>query len=126
MNIELPVIAGAISTGIFALSTLPMLLKAFRTKDMRSYSLGSLLLSNVGNIIYSAYVFSLPAGPIWLLHSFYLFTTGLMLFWYLRYTEPRNPLRISGSKLSKAIFDPLRKLSAFNRCSRRLITSVCV
>ena len=85
MNTELPVIAGAISTTIFALSALPMLLKAFRTKDLGSYSLGNILLSNVGNVIHSVYVFSLPAGPIWLLHSFYLFTTGLMLVCYLRY-----------------------------------------
>ncbi len=27
----------------------------------------------------------LPPGPIWLLHSFHLVTTGLMLVWYLRY-----------------------------------------
>jgi uncharacterized protein with PQ loop repeat len=85
MNTELPVIAGAVSTTIFALSTLPMLLKAYRTKDLKSYSLSNILLSNVGNIIHSVYVFSLPAGPIWLLHSFYLLTTGLMFIWYLRY-----------------------------------------
>lgn len=85
MNTELPVIAGAISTTIFALSALPMLLKAFRTKDLRSYSLGNILLSNVGNVIHSVYVFSLPAGPIWLLHTFYLVTTGLILIWYVRY-----------------------------------------
>jgi uncharacterized protein with PQ loop repeat len=85
MNIELPVIAGAISTTIFAISTLPMLIKANRTKDLTSYSLGNILLNNVGNVVHSLYVFSLPAGPIWLLHSFYLLTTGLMLVWYLRY-----------------------------------------
>ena len=85
MNMELPVIAGSISTTIFALSTLPMLLKAFRTKDLRSYSLSNILLSNLGNVIHSVYVFSLPAGPIWVMHSFYLVTTGLMLAWYLRY-----------------------------------------
>jgi uncharacterized protein with PQ loop repeat len=85
MDINLPVIAGTISTTIFALSTLPMLLKAFKTKDLRSYSLGNILLANTGNLIHSAYVFHLPAGPIWALHSFYLFTTALMLIWYLRY-----------------------------------------
>lgn len=85
MDINLPVIAGAISTSIFALSTLPMLLKAFRTKDLSSYSLGNILLSNVGNVIHSVYVFNLPQGPIWLLHSFYLVTMALMLAWYLRY-----------------------------------------
>lgn len=85
METNFPVLAGAISTTIFALSTLPMLLKAFQTKDLSSYSLGNILLSNVGNVIHSVYVFNLPAGPIWLLHAFYLVTTGLMLVWYLRY-----------------------------------------
>jgi len=85
MDMNLPVIAGVISTTIFALSTLPMLLKAFQTKDLRSYSLGNILLSNVGNVVHSIYVFNLPPGPIWLLHAFYLVTTGLMLVWYLRY-----------------------------------------
>ena len=85
MEMNLPLFAGTISTTIFALSPLPMLQKAFFTKDLSSYSLGNILLSNLGNLIHSVYVFSLPAGPIWLLHSFYLVTTGLMLFWYLRY-----------------------------------------
>jgi hypothetical protein len=85
MDINLPLIAGTISTTIFAVSTLPMLRKAFKTKDLRSYSLGQILLANVGNLIHSVYVFHLPAGPIWLLHSFYLLTTALMLVWYLRY-----------------------------------------
>ena len=85
MKMEWSVMAGTISTTIFALSTLPMLLKAFQTKDLRSYSLGNILLSNLGNVIHTVYVFSLPAGPIWVLHSFYLVTTGLMLAWYLRY-----------------------------------------
>ena len=89
MDMNLPVIAGVISTTIFALSTLPMLLKAFQTKDLRSYSLGNILLSNVGNVVHSIYVFHLPAGPVWVLHSFYLVSTGLMLLWYLRYA-PRG------------------------------------
>ena len=85
MDITIPVIAGTISTILFALSTLPMLIKAFQTKDLSSYSLGNILLANVGNLFYSVYVFNLPPGPIWLLHSFYLVTTGMMLAWYLRY-----------------------------------------
>jgi hypothetical protein len=85
MDINFPVIAGSMSTLIFALSTLPMLVKAVQTKDLRSYSRGNILLSNVGNLIHSLYVFSLPAGPIWLLHAFYLVTTAMMLVWYLRY-----------------------------------------
>jgi hypothetical protein len=85
MEMNLPFFAVTISTIIFALSMLPMLLKAYWTKDLSSYSLGNILLSNLGNLIHSVYVFSLSAGPIWLLHSFYLVTTGLMLVWYFRY-----------------------------------------
>jgi hypothetical protein len=83
----IPVLAGAVSTVIFAGSTLPMLVKAARTKDLSSYSLGNILLSNLGNVVHSIYVFHLPAGPIWALHTFYLVSTALMLVWYLRYTE---------------------------------------
>jgi uncharacterized protein with PQ loop repeat len=90
MEINLPVIAGVISSTIFTISTLPMLWKAFRTKDLKSYSLSNILLSNLGNIIHSIYIFHLPMGPIWLLHSFYLVTTGLMLVWYLRYEWQPN------------------------------------
>lgn len=85
MNLNLPVIAGMISTSMFALSMLPMLLKAFQTKDLGSYSLGNIVLSNVANLIHSVYVFNLPPGPIWLLHTVYLLTMALMLAWYLRY-----------------------------------------
>src|SRR5262249_33106746 len=85
MELSLPVLAGAISTTIFALSALPMLLKPVQTKDLRSYSLGNILLCNVGNVVHCIYGFHLPPGPIWMLHSFYLLTTGLMLVWYLRY-----------------------------------------
>ncbi len=87
---NLPVVAGSISTVIFALSTLPMLVKAVRTKDLTSYSLGNMVLSNVGNVIHSVYVFDLPAGPVWALHSFYLVTTGVMLVSYVRYVILRR------------------------------------
>jgi hypothetical protein len=70
---------------IFATSYMPMLVKAVRTKDLSSYSPAQLVLTNAGNLVYSAYVFSLPAGPIWALHSFYLVATALMLAWYVRY-----------------------------------------
>lgn len=90
MDVSLPVIAGSVSTVIFVLSTLPMLLKAAHTKDLSSYSVGNIALSNVGNVVYSVYVFHLPAGPAWVLHSFYLVSTGLMLFWYLRFRATRS------------------------------------
>ena len=85
MDVSVPILAGAASTAIFATSTLPMLYKAGKTKDLGSYSLGNILFSNIGNLIHSVYIFSLPAGPIWLLHTFYLVTTALMLVWYLKY-----------------------------------------
>ncbi len=94
METNLPTIAGFISTGLFAVGTLPMLAKAFRTRNLASYSLGNIALSNVGNVIYSLYVFNLPPGPVWFLHSYNLVTTGVMLVWYLRYEgmchEPRS------------------------------------
>ena len=85
MNSSLPVLAGIVSTIIFASSTLPMLRKAAATRDLRSYSLGNIGLANVGNLVHSVYVFSLPVGPIWALHGFYVVSSALMLFWYLRY-----------------------------------------
>ena len=87
MDGAIPLLAGAVSSVVFVCSTLPMLIKAARTRDLSSYSLGNILLSNLGNLIHSVYVFHLPAGPIWALHSFHLLSTGLMLVWYLRYTE---------------------------------------
>lgn len=85
MELTVPVVAGVVSTVIFAVSMLPMLVKAGRSKDLSSYSLGNIALANVGNVVHSVYVFSLPAGPVWVLHSFYLASTVLMLVWYLRY-----------------------------------------
>lgn len=80
-------LAGALSTVLFAAGMLPMLLKAARTKDLASYSLGNLVLSNVANAVHSVYVFSLPAGPIWVLHLAYVLAAALMLAWGLRYGQ---------------------------------------
>ncbi len=108
MNSLIPVIAGAVSTAIFAASALPMLMKAYRTKDLKSYSLPNIALSNVGNVIHSVYVYSLPPGPIWVLHGFFLVTTGLMLLWYLPYElcrhtfECLNTLRLLTRRRSTA------------------------
>jgi uncharacterized protein with PQ loop repeat len=93
VSASLPLLAGSVSTAIFVFSTLPMLVKAGRTKDLASYSLGNIVLANVGNLIYAVYVLSLPLGPIWALHGFHLGATGLMLFWYLRHARQRRPRR---------------------------------
>ena len=84
---NVPILAGVVSTLIFAASTLPMLVKAYRTRDLSSYSLGNIGLANVGNAVHSVYVFSLPAGPLWVLHAFYLTSTALMLVWFVRYGD---------------------------------------
>lgn len=84
---NLPVLAGTLSTVLFAAGMLPMLIKAARTRDLASYSLGNLVLSNVANLVHSLYVFNLPAGPIWALHLAYVFASALMLAWWLRYRE---------------------------------------
>ena len=82
---SIPTLAGTLATLVFALSTLPMLGKALRSRDLTSYSTGNLVLANVGNAVYSVYVFQLPLGPIWFLHGFYVTTSGLMLFWSRRF-----------------------------------------
>jgi uncharacterized protein with PQ loop repeat len=98
-----PVMAGTVSTVIFGTSMLPMLVKAARTKDLSSYSLGNIVLANVGNVIHSIYVFHLPAGPVWALHTFYLIATALMLVWYLRYTKlPTSPKRAEADSFPDA------------------------
>lgn len=102
MNLDLPIVAGMISTVMFAFSTLPMVIKAYRTKDLRSYSLGNIALANGGNAVHSLYVFNLPMGPIWFLHGFYVVTTAMMLFWYLRYeVGPRRSGRVAESSTTE-------------------------
>ncbi|MCW2131937.1 hypothetical protein [Arthrobacter sp. VKM Ac-2550] len=96
MEIDLMVLAGGVSTIIFAGSVMPMIVKAVQTRDLASYSLGNLLLSNMGNLVHSVYIYSLPAGPIWALHAFYLVTTGFMLAMYLRH-EALGRKRSQGS-----------------------------
>ena len=73
------VLAGSVSTVLFAVSTLPMLIKAARTKELRSYSRGNLVLANAGNAVHSIYVFQLPTGPIWALHR-HIGTDALLAF----------------------------------------------
>ena len=82
---NLPMLAGTLSTVLFAVGMLPMLVKAARTRDLASYSPGNLVLSNVANAVHSVYVFNLPAGPIWVLHLAYVLASALMLVWWIRY-----------------------------------------
>jgi uncharacterized protein with PQ loop repeat len=90
MNMQqISILAGMISTSIFTLSHIPMLMRAFQTKDLRSYSAANLVLANLGNAFHWLYIVNLPFGPIWFLHSFYTLVSAIMLFWYLRYRRTR-------------------------------------
>src|SRR5512138_1547167 len=84
---SIQVLAGFTSSAIFISSNLPMLFKAFKTKDLSSYSLGHLALGNLGNTVYWLYVSSLPIGPVWFLQGFFSTASALMLFCYLRYEK---------------------------------------
>ncbi|MGN8553592.1 UNVERIFIED_CONTAM: hypothetical protein OHV15_13500 [Microbacterium sp. SLM126] len=81
---DIPLIAGTLATVVFAVSNLPMLRKALRTRDVSSYSLLSMVMINGANAVYSLYVFTLPLGPIWGLHTFYVISCAIMLALCLR------------------------------------------
>lgn len=86
------VAAGMVSTTLFVGSYVPMLLRAARTRDLSSYSPANLLIANIGNVVHTVYVVSLPVGPIWVLHGFYLASTALMMWWWWRY-RGRHPVQ---------------------------------
>ncbi len=89
-------VAGSIAGLIFAAGSMNMLVKAWRTKDLSSYSLGQKVLNNLGNLFYWLYVISLPVGPIWFMHAFFTITSLLMLTWYILYrTEPKTKKQIT-------------------------------
>ncbi|GAB4441296.1 MAG: hypothetical protein Fur0044_37780 [Anaerolineae bacterium] len=81
---QLSLLAGAISSLIFVGSHVPMLRRAYQTRDLRSYSRLNLILVNLGNLIYWLYLISLPPGPVWVLHSFYTLSSAWLLLWYCR------------------------------------------
>lgn len=91
-GIEAGTLAGIVSTTLFVASYLPMLYKAVRSRDLTSYSLGNLVIANVGNGVHTIYVLSLPPGPLWALHGFYLGSSALMLLWWWRFRSwERSP-----------------------------------
>ncbi len=96
------VIAGFISSTIFISGNFPMLFKALKTKDMHSYSMGQLILGNMGNTVYWLYVASLPVGPIWLLQGFFSLSSATMLLCYLRYEKKCFDFRVVGALAVRA------------------------
>lgn len=95
---DMQIFAGIISTLMFVSSNVPMLWKAFTTKNLTSYSLGHISLSNAGNLIYWLYLFTLPMGPVWFLHGFNTLVAGLMLVGYLRYQGYRSGSSLVGKR----------------------------
>jgi hypothetical protein len=85
---HLQLLSGSLAGFIFAAGSWNMVVKAWRTKDLRSYSLGQLALNNIGNFFYWLYVVSLPFGPIYFMHAFYTLVSVLMLVWYCLYCRP--------------------------------------
>lgn len=81
MHAHLSLRTGILSTVVIAASNIPMLVKACRTSDVRSYSVTHIVLSNVGTAFRWVLILGLPAGPLWILHSFYTITTAVMLIW---------------------------------------------
>ena len=88
---HISLIAGAFSTLIFVSSNVPMIWKAYCTRDLHSYSRLNIILANTGNLIYWVYVISLPPGPIWLLHLFYTVTSAFMLALLIRHNKNPSP-----------------------------------
>ncbi len=78
-------LAGSVAGLIFAVGSLDMVIKAWRTKDLRSYSLGQMVLNNVGNLFYWLYILSLPFGPIYFMHGFFTLVSLIMMIWYFVY-----------------------------------------
>lgn len=101
---QLPILAGSVATIIFVGSYLPMLVRAMRTRNVSSYSRSSLVLANIGNLVQTAYVVTLPVGPIWGLHAFYVLATLMMLVLHLRHAHPASQRKsVSVEDLSRDI-----------------------
>lgn len=81
----LPTVAGSLATTLFIASNVPMLLKAWRTRDLASYSLSALAINTIGNGLHWVYLCSLPLGPIHILNAFSTIVTAVMLGLSLRY-----------------------------------------
>ncbi|WP_353807877.1 hypothetical protein [Agromyces sp. SYSU T00194] len=108
---ELALLAGTVSTVLFATANLPMVVKAVRSRDLASYSLPALLLGNVGNLFHTVYITTLPFGPVWVLHGFYLVTMLAMLVMYLRYRVGSRHVRRERPDRRGAHGPPRRELA---------------
>ena len=85
-------IAGVASTLMFAGSTLPMVVRAARTRDVSSYSRSHLFMTNAGNAVHTVYIASLPPGPVWLLHCMYSGVAAFMFAAHVRWAPNRTAI----------------------------------
>jgi hypothetical protein len=49
-----------------------------------------MIMINGANVVYSMYVFTLPPGPIWGLHTFYVVSCAIMLVLCVRQRRARS------------------------------------
>lgn len=80
-------VAGMVSSCIFATGTMAMLVKTLRTKDVSSFSMVTMVANNIGNGVNWVYILSLPFGPIHILHGFYTIAAMIMLVCCIVYRE---------------------------------------
>ncbi len=86
---QLQLLAGSLSSLIFVSSNFPMLWKVMKTRNVKSYSLGQIILRNLGNLVYWIYVASLPVGPVWYLQGFFTLSGFVLLACYFQFdTHP--------------------------------------
>jgi len=114
---NLSLIAGIVSSLIFASSHVPMLWKAYKTRDLSSYSWLSIVMINAGNLLHWLYVVSLPFGPVWILHIFYTIASVLLLFMYFRYVLDRS-IRVTGWRLFELFYNALN-IRRFHQLNQR-------
>jgi hypothetical protein len=123
--VQIQMVAGSVAGFIFAAASWNMLIKAWRTKDLRSYSLGQIVLNNVGNVFYWVYVISLPIGPIYFMHAFFTLASLLMLIWYFIYGRELKHSPFSQSRKQELeILGDAHALASFPGICKRVFGKV--
>jgi uncharacterized protein with PQ loop repeat len=114
---QLQLLAGSFSSLIFVSSNFPMLWKVLKTRDVKSYSLGQIILRNLGNLVYWIYIASLPVGPAWYLQGFFTCSGLVLLACYLKFDAKCYPFRFANAK-SNYLSHYMEFLKAGDRISK--------
>ena len=91
-TLDVPVLAGIVSTLLFVVSYLPMLVKAFRTRDLESYSLRQPVDRQRRQRRALDLRVQPAAGADLVPAHFYVVAAALMLLWHFRYADQADPL----------------------------------